>query len=353
MNFFKKEDSFLGIDIGKYSIKAVEIGLSKGEAYLKNLGHSNLSLEAIVDEMIINSNEIIEKNINLIKHYKITTKETAISLPGNAVIIKRLNIKGETYEDISANLQAEASNHIPYNLNDVQMTFHIFEDDNSKSDSNELLLIAVKKDVLNDYITILIESGLRPVVADVDFFALQNIFEFNYKDEIDSSEVVSILNIGSNLCNILVLKNFKSLFYRDANIGNFVQYQRAVKNLNLKYEEIEKLKIENSSNKHIKNLVETINKNLITDIAKGLDLFINSSGISKIDKFLISGGGSFYKDIKKSLSSKFPKSSIDYLDPFKKIAIDESKFDKEYIDYIKPMFAVSAGLSIRGLNGKD
>ena len=350
MNSLKKDKSFIGLDIGKSSIKLIEFNIKNNDIFLKNMLHSNLSFEVIVDEMIINSNELIERITKLIKTYKIKTKNVAISIPGNSVIIKRLSISGATYEDIAKQVEIEAPNNIPYNINDVEIAFHVIDSGEETDERNDVLLIAVKKEILEDYATILIEAGLRPVVADVDFFALQNIFEYNYQDDIDDSECVALINVGANLCNIIVTKKFESLFYRDNNIGNFLYYDRAQNALNLSYEEIERMRLENSNNKHIKTLIDNGNKNILTEIVKGLELFLTSSGEEKIDKIFLSGGAALQKNFKNMLANNFPDTTIDYLDPFKKIIIDENLFDPNYIEYIKPQFSVASGLALRGLN---
>ncbi len=351
MKLIKKTKSFIGLDIGKFAVKFVEFSFDNNGIFLKNLGYSCLSFETIVDEMIINTNEIIERIATLFSYFKIKKNNTAFSISGKDTIIKRLQVKGETYEDIRRNVEIEAPNHIPYNINDIKIAFHVFDsDEDTVDEKNDILLIAVKQEILEDYITILIESGLRPEIADIDFFAIQNIFEYNYQDEIDATETVALINIGANLLNILILKNFNSVFYRDTIMGNFLPYERIQATLNLPYEEIEKMKIENDPNPHIQNFICTINKNITQHIAKGLDLYLSSSNDDKINKIFLSGGGAFNREVRKFLKSRYPETSINFLDPFKSINIDESIFDKEYIDYIKPQYVVAAGLALRGMD---
>ncbi len=349
MKILKKAKTFIGLDIGKYAVKFVEFSFQKEKISLSNLGHSCLSFETIVDEMLINTNEIIDRIKTIISYYKLKKNSTAFSIPGNDTIIKRIQVKGETFDDIQRGVELEAPNHIPYNINEIKIAFHIFEQE-EESEQNDILLIAVKEEILDDYLTILIESGLKPEVADIDFFAIQNIFEYNYKEDIDPAETVALINIGANLLNILILKNFQSLFYRDTILGNFLPYERIQNTLNLPYSEIEKMKIENNPNPHIQNFISSINKNITSNIAKGLDLYLSSTNEDKIDKIFLSGGGALNKDIKRFLKSRYSGSEIGYLDPFKNVEIDEKLFDKDYINYIKPQFAVAAGLALRGMD---
>ncbi len=348
MNIFKKTNSMIGLDIGKFAVKLVEFEFTSDEVVLKNIAVAGLSFETVIDDLIVNSNEIIDKIKKILKIYKIKTINTAVAIPGNSVIIKRLGVTGETFDDIKKQVDIEAPNHIPYNISDVEITFHV-ADTTEDSGKREVLLIAVKKEILDDYVDILIESSLKPEIADTDFFSLQNIFEFNYKDDINSEETVALLNIGINIINIVVLKDFKSLFYRDSTISNYTQYMRLMDSLNLDFAELEALKISNDTTKSIREFIQATNKNILTEVAKGLDLFLNSSDFEKIDKIYLSGGGVLQKDVKRFIQDRYPESEIAFLNPFKKIVIDNKMFDPEYIRYISPQFSISAGLAIRGL----
>src|SRR5207302_1846747 len=87
-----------------------------------------------------------------------------------------------------------------------------------------VLLVAAKKDMINDYTSVVSEAGLQPVVVDVDAFAVQNSFEVNY--DLPKSETVVLVNAGASAVNINVLANGLTTFTRDVTIGGG-QPQRA------------------------------------------------------------------------------------------------------------------------------
>ena len=66
----------------------------------------------------------------------------------------------------------------------------------------EVLLVAVKKEMVDDYIIVLSEAGLNPLVMDVDSFAIENMFQINYPDEQEG--VVALINIGATETNIVL-----------------------------------------------------------------------------------------------------------------------------------------------------
>jgi type IV pilus assembly protein PilM len=105
----------------------------------------------------------------------------------------------------------------------------------------DVLLVAAKKDMINDYTSVVSEAGLAPVVVDVDAFAVQNAFEVNY--EAPRSETVVLVNAGASVCNINVLANGLTTFTRDVTIGGNQFTEEIQKQLNVSYDEAEKLKV--------------------------------------------------------------------------------------------------------------
>jgi hypothetical protein len=67
----------------------------------------------------------------------------------------------------------------------------------------DVMLVAVKKDVINDYTNVIKEAGLNPVVIDVDSFALENMMEINYP--VAPGENIAMVNIGASITSISVI----------------------------------------------------------------------------------------------------------------------------------------------------
>ena len=348
MNFLKRKKGFLGLDIGSYSIKFIEIDIENNSVKLKNLGFIQLPPEIIIDGYIISLHLISIAIKKLIKGYKITANDTATAIPGNKVIIKRINIPQENYENIDDFIQFQASQYIPYEISEVSIDYDIIEKNEETSNEVEALLVATKNEIIKDYITILSENNLFPQFADIDFFALQNCYEFNYFEEENKDEIVGILNIGYNISNLVFIKNKEGLFYRDYNLGAISLTKKIASKLNLSLMEAEKVKLNNIQNKYANEAKNEFFKEIQKETSKCIELFKNNLGITEIDKIYLCGGGSMIKGLKQFLEKSFNSINFEYLNPFKNFKIDE-KIDKEYLNYIKPIFGISAGLALRGL----
>lgn len=231
----------VGLDIGSGSIKVCQLKQSKKNYALQAFGMVQLPPEAIVDGALMNSNAVVDAIQELFQSQKIKSKEVATSVSGHSVIIKKINLPQMTPEELEESIQWEAEQYIPFDINDVNIDVQILNTESTQAGQMDVLLVAAKKDMVNDYTSVIMEAGLTPVVVDVDSFAVQNMFEVNY--EVPRSETVVLINIGAAVTNINVLANGISTFTRDISIGGGQFTDAIQKALNVSYDEAEALKL--------------------------------------------------------------------------------------------------------------
>jgi type IV pilus assembly protein PilM len=200
----------LGLDIGTSSIKLVQLKESKKGIQLASFSMAPLPSEAIVDGALMNSNAVVDAIQELFQSQKIKSKEVATSVSGHSVIIKKINLPQMTPEELEESIQWEAEQYIPFDINDVNIDVQILNTESTQAGQMDVLLVAAKKDMVNDYTSVIMEAGLTPVVVDVDSFAVQNMFVVYY--EVPRSETVVLINIGAAGLVPLVLAFAFSLF---------------------------------------------------------------------------------------------------------------------------------------------
>lgn len=210
---FGKKD-IVGIDIGSKHIKAIHLKDNKGSYRLERLGIISLQPELIVDGSILDSSRVVEAIKELIANADIKTKDITLSVSGHSsVIIKRVSMPQMSEDELDESIRFEAEQYIPFDIEDVNLDFQILgpaEEDNMM----DVIIVAVKKDKINEYVSVVKEAGLNPVIVDVDAFALENMYELNY--EIREGENIALVNIGASMININILKGGLSVFTRDS-----------------------------------------------------------------------------------------------------------------------------------------
>src|SRR5262245_41116310 len=169
----------LGLDIGSTSVKMILLKeqRKRGEVgyALQSFGMKPLPPEAIVDGALMNSTAIVQAVQELMNELKIKSKEVAIGVSGHSVIIKKIQMPRMSQEELEESIQWEAEQYIPFDVKDVNIDTQILDSGaNDATGQMDVLLVAAKKDMINDYTTVVSEAGLAPVVVDVDAFAVQN-----------------------------------------------------------------------------------------------------------------------------------------------------------------------------------
>jgi type IV pilus assembly protein PilM len=348
---FSKSKDIIGIDIGSSSVKLVQIKKSGGAFILQNVGILPLPTEAIVDNSLMDTTSIVETIKALVKSLGIKTRDTACSISGNSVIIRKISLPAMTFEELEDQIFWEAEQYIPYDINDVNLDFEILESDLLETAKMTVLLVASKKDFINEYVSVFNEAGLKLVIVDVDSFAVQNTFEINYDE--DSNNVVALVNIGASIININIVKGAMSLFTRDIQIGGNLYTEEIQRQFALSSEDAERIKItgEYHDMARLNEIISRVNETVSVEIVRSLDLYNPVGDEQKITKIYLSGGCSKTAMLSSVLSQR-ANLPVEILNPFHNIKYNEKDFDSEYIKEIAPFVAVAAGLAIRRLGDK-
>jgi type IV pilus assembly protein PilM len=349
----KKKD-VIGLDIGSSSIKLVELKEGKSGFRLQNLAVSSLPPEAIVDGALMDSVTIINTIRDLIATSKTKTKEVATSVSGHSVIVKKISLPLMTEAELEESIPWEAERYIPFDINDVNIDFQIFGASAENPEVMDVVLVAAKKDIINDYVSVIMESGLNPVIIDIDSFALENMLAMNY--EIEKDEIVAIANIGASVTNINILRNNVTGFTRDIFKGGNQITEEIQRQLHIDYDEAEKVKIGSkvddlNSQPIIQNVLKAASESLALEIGNSLDFFQSTTTYEKIGKLYLSGGSSKIKDFDIALQQHIGI-PVEVVNPFKKMEYSGKNFDLEYLREIGPLMGVGVGLASRRLGDR-
>ncbi len=167
----------VGLDIGASSVKAVQLKPMRGGYELVRLGMAPLHPETIVDGVIMDSGTVMSAIQQIFAENQIKSKDVVVAVSGHSVIVKKIKVNRMKPEELEEQIPFEAEQYVPYAVEDVNLDFQILESANPEANEMDVLLVAVKKDIINDYLSIISTAGLKAVVVDVDAFALQNAFD--------------------------------------------------------------------------------------------------------------------------------------------------------------------------------
>jgi type IV pilus assembly protein PilM len=350
---FATKKDIVGIDVGSSSVKLVQLKAVKGGYQLLNLGIAQLPPEAIVDNTVMDSVAVVDIIRNLVENQKIKTKNVAASVSGHSVIIRKISMPVMTEEEVEASIEWEAEQFIPFEISEVNLDFQITGPDPKDPAQMNVILVAAKKDFVNEGLAVFHECGLTPVVLDIDSFAIENAFQANY--DVEEGEIIALINVGASTMNVNVLKEGVSVFTRDIQTGGNMFNEEIQKRLGINSEEAEQAKLGGEigeiDSAVLAEVMTEAADTLAQEIQRSLDYFSATSTDDKVTRLFISGGVSKTSGIDEAFEQRLGV-PVEILDPFRRIAVDEDLFDPAYVQAVGPLFAVGVGLAMRRLGDK-
>ncbi len=352
-----KKNHLVGLDVGSHSIKLVEIDHSKRGPILKSFGVVGLPPDAIVEGSIKEIEVVASAIKNLYKNLKVKNRKVATSISGYSVIVKKIELPTKEGGDFEATIQEKAEQYIPFDINDVNLDYDLLtpESEEASADSSkptEVMLVAAKKDMVEEYVGLLQLAGLSPMVLDVDAFALQNAFEMSSPDQ---KGCYALVNIGAEELGINAVKDGISMFTRDSSYGGAQITEAIMKELKVSYEEAEKIKLGGTKVEKEKAILEEIFTSVVSswaqEIKRALDFLATTYPDETIQRVFLSGGSSRIPGFQKYLEME-TGIPVEMLNPFSNLVINEKKFDTRYLSYMAPQAAVAVGLALRSIGDK-
>lgn len=336
----------IALDIGSTFIKLVHVKGSGKNFQLAKLGMISLPPEVIVEGAVMDAGRVVDAIKELLSSQKVSTKQVVLSVSGSSVIIKRVTVTDMSDEELAESIKWEAEQYIPFSIDDVNIDFQKLGPGPAEGQA-DVLLVAVKKDKINDYINLVKEAGLEPVVMDVDAFALANMYELNYALE---SGTTALLNIGASVMNINILRDGMSIFTRDITVGGNRYSEALQRDFGLSYEDAEKIKqggdAEGADREQVAQTISAITEDIVAEIQRSFDFFRSTTGSETVQRILVSGGCAKINRFTSILSERM-EVPVEVTSPFKNIKVDPKKFDTAYMESVAPMFGVAVGLAIR------
>ncbi len=340
----------VGLDIGSSSVKLVQLAERRGAFALHAFGAAPLPPEAIVDGALMNSSAIVQAIQELVARQKLKVRDVAIGVRGHSVIIKKISLPRMTQEELDDSIQWEAEQYIPFDVKDVNIDTQILTPDGDAAGQMDVLLVAAKKDMINDYTSVCAEAGLTATVVDVDAFAVQNAFEVNYDGAGD--ETVVLINVGAAVTNVNILAHGVTTFTRDVTMGGNAFTEEIQKQLNISYDEAEALKVGGQGEtdavvpQEVERVIQGVADQLGGEIQRSLDFYASTAPGSAVTRLYLSGGTARIPALFKVIEARGGV-PVEVLNPFKNIEIDNRRFDPAVILAAAPSAAVGVGLALR------
>jgi type IV pilus assembly protein PilM len=333
----------------------VQLRQKKGGYALQCFATCKLPPETIVDGALMNSAAVVQAIQDLVAEGKVKSRDVAIGVRGHSVIIKKIALPRMSQEELDDSIQWEAEQYIPFDVKDVHIDTQILTPEGDAAGQMDVLLVAAKKDMINDYTSVCAEAGLTATVVDVDAFAVQNAYEASY--EAVPGETVVLINVGASVTNVNIIANGTTTFTRDVTMGGNSFTEEIQKQLNISYDEAEALKVGGQGEtdavvpQEVERVIQGVADQLAGEIQRSLDFYAATAADNRITRVYLSGGTARIPALFKVIESRAGV-PVEILNPFKAIEIDHRKFDPMMLTQAAAGAAVAVGLALRRAGDK-
>jgi type IV pilus assembly protein PilM len=344
--FVSKEQLVVGVDIGSHAVKICQLKKTDTSYYVVSLG-SALLPEGAVDDGTLNDPEAVGSVIaDLLKNLKIKEKKVGFSISGYSVIVKKVNLAVMDDDKLEEHIMLEAEQYIPFDISDVYLDYQDLKTNGEGHDRTDVMLVAAKKEIVDDYLDMLRGLNLQPVIVDVDGFALENTYEANY----EKTDNVALVDIGASKMNINILSGGISVVARDIVVGSRQLTEQIQSVFDLEFEEAEALKLgqipAEEKQEELEEIFSSTCTQWVLEIKKAIDLYHSNNPEKPLSRLILSGGGSKVAGLSDFLESE-TSLPVEIFNPFTNMSFNKKKVDREYLERVGPEMAIASGIAIR------
>ena len=339
--------NLVGVDIGSSSIKVCQVReLRKGHS-LSRVAYMPLPPQTVVDGHVMNSGAVVEALAKIFHDHKIKQKDVAMSVSGQSVIIRKITVPLMTPAELEEQIQWEAEQHIPFDIRDVHVDYEVLRR-RPEAGQMDLLLVAAKRDEINDYANIAKEAKLKPVVIDIDAFTVQNVFEIGRG--LPQDQIIALINVGASLSSLNVVSSGVSAFTRDiANGGNAIT-EEIQKQLGVPYEQAEAYKSGGEEGgmvpKQAIEIVSGVCDNIAAEIQRSLDFFLATTGEGELSRIYLTGGSANLPQLVTAIERR-ARVPVEVFFPTEKMTVEPKDVDPLLVQARSAQLAVALGLALR------
>ncbi|MBI4369432.1 MAG: type IV pilus assembly protein PilM [Elusimicrobia bacterium] len=349
----------VAIDIGTFSLKLISMKLSGPSWVIEAAASREVPAQDLPMEGEERNSFIGREVRALFEATKIKNALVATNISGSSVIVREAKLPALPHEELEKSLSFEAEPFIPFDIKEVSLDYHIISDITEEGQRKyETILVAAKKDLIENRLGVLSIAGLSPAVVDVDAFALSNLMSL--KPEI-LRETIIVCNIGETVTNLAILEKGTPRLVRDVAVAGSA-FTRALHNamgweiakvLQAKHEvgiildEAEKAKLSSSSDGEEKLKISEIccgvASDLFGEISKSVDFYLTHGVERSINRIYLTGGGSLLKNLIPFAGSQMSM-PVELFNPFSLLAPPaeaQASFEAG------PLFSVACGLGMR------
>lgn len=343
MGLFGRRKATVGLDIGSGFVKVVEVDHSGDQPEVRRVAMRPLLPDTIVEGEIMDYAMVSDTVNGLFQDLNVKGRTLVTGVGGHDVIIKPIEMDRMSESDARDVIRWEAEQHVPFDINSVELDFQILNPDR-EGVRMDVLLVAAKRDVVDDKVGILADAGLAPSIIDVDAFALHNALEYNYPQSREG--IVSLVNMGHDVTNVSILEDGVPILTRDIPLGSRRVREDLQRERGLTSDQAEEVVQGREAVAGLDQVVSAAAAEVGMGVERAAAYLMTRQAGEGIGRIYLSGGGARIPGMADALARRMSVPT-ELVNPFQRIPVDPAAGEGLNLEEASPMFLLPLGLALR------
>jgi len=348
--FNPKLRPLIGVDISSTAVKMVElVDAGKGAPRVERYAIEYLSKDAVLDGNFSSLESVADTIQRCWKRLGTSTRFVALALPTSAVITKKITLPANLREqDMEFQVESEANQYIPFALEEVNLDFQVIGPAPGSSDDVEVLLAASRKEKVEDRVAAAELAELKPVVMDVEAYAIHAAYELVTKQlpQEGAGQIVALVDVGSSAMKITIMKDDQQLYAREQAFGGTQLTEEIMRAYGVGPEEAESLKRSGTPpDNYEAEILHPFIENLAQEVARALQFFFTSTPHNEVHHIILAGGSVLIAGVAELVAQRTNVNTL-LADPFAGMAISP-RIRAKQLAADAPCLMVACGLALR------
>jgi len=343
MALFGGKKTTIGLDIGSGLIKVAVVDHSKKQPELVKVAITPLLADAIVEGEVMDPGIVSDAVRGALSAAGVKQKSVVTAVGGRDVIIKKIQIERVKEAQARELMRWEAEQHVPFDMESVELDFQILDPDGG-GDEMQVLLVAAKRELVENKLRILTDAGLTPSLVDVDAFALHNAFELSHPDAMNG--IVGLVNIGHEVTNINVLDEGVPILTRDITVGTRRFREDLQRERGLGVDEADQLLQGYDRSPHLDAVIESRGEEIAVGVERAAAFLASSARTGQLRAVYTCGGGARIPGLNEALANRL-RIRVEQANPLANLKVRDGAFGSLVTDEIAPLMMLPIGLALR------
>ena len=342
--FFGSKKTSTAVDIGSGIIKLVVIDHSGAEPELVKIATTQVAADAIVEGEVMDPAIVAEAIRGLFSVAGVSQKSVITAVGGRDVIVKKIQMDRMKEADAREVIRWEAEQHVPFDMGSVELDFQILDPDAEGLQMN-VLLVAAKRELVENRVRLLDEANLEASIIDVDAFAIHNAFEVNHPEAMEG--IVGLVNVGHEVTNVNILEDAVPVLTRDLAVGTRRFREDLQRDKGLAAEDAERILQGVTPSDDLAGYVDSRGEEIAVGVERAVAFLATASrSAGGLGRVFTSGGGSRIPGLNEALATRL-RVPVARANPLERLKVRDNVFESTPIDEVAPLLMLATGLALR------